>query len=132
YEAAVAEYKKALSAAKSLKIKGEAFRSLGLVTTFMSDYTLALEYDMQALKASEAAKDRKGQAAVLSNIGIIYYDLKQARKAIGYYEKARVINQEMGNLAYLSNNLGNLGNCFSMIGEVDQVRMLRTVVHAKV
>ncbi|RZJ70394.1 tetratricopeptide repeat-containing sensor histidine kinase [Flavobacterium sp.] len=120
YPGGVEEYKKGLKIVKSKKVKGECLRSLGLVQTYMGNYTEALENDMLALKSSEEAGDRKGQAAVLSNMGIVYYDLGDIKKAVQYYDRARVINEQMGNLTYLSNNLGNLGNCYSELRQYDK------------
>ena len=49
----------------------------------------------QALVISREIGDRRGEGADLGNLGLVYADLGEVQKAIGYYEQALVIAREI-------------------------------------
>ena len=70
-----------------------------------------------ALSTAREIGDRRGEGAVLGNLGVAYSDLGESRKAIGFYEQRLVIARELGDRRGEGNALGNLGNAYSDLGE---------------
>jgi len=61
--------------------------------------------------------DRRGEGAVLGNLGSAYADLGETRRAIEYHEKALAIDREIGDRRGEGQDLGNLGNAYADLGE---------------
>ena len=62
-------------------------------------------------KSHREIGDRRGEGNALGNLGSAYFQLGDARRAIGYYEQALVISREIGDRRGEGNALGNLGTC---------------------
>jgi tetratricopeptide (TPR) repeat protein len=69
-----------------------------------------------ALSAARRLGDRLGKEVHLGNLGTVYADLGDARRAIGYYEQALEIARQIGNRRHEGNHLGNLGNTYFLLG----------------
>lgn len=74
----------------------------------------ALENFFAALEMNETHfPDRKeSRANYLSNIGLIYQELRQFDKAIGYHEQALAIRRELGLINGQAISFANLGACY--------------------
>lgn len=74
-----------------------------------------------ALKIAWTAEDYLDmQGRHLSDLGIAYGALGQEKKAIGYYEKALVIQREIGDMQGEGNQLCNLGVDYWALGQVEK------------
>ncbi|MFZ2643662.1 MAG: tetratricopeptide repeat protein [Verrucomicrobiia bacterium] len=69
------------------------------------------------LAAAREIGDRRSECAALGNLGIAYYSLGDARKAIEYYEQQLVIAREIGDRRGEGNALGNLGLAYAALGD---------------
>ena len=70
--------------------------------------------------ASASLGDRRGNGAVLGNLGLAYAALGEVDKAITYHKQALEISREIGDLRGEGNGLGNLGNAYYRLGEVEK------------
>ncbi|MFT4526099.1 MAG: adenylate cyclase [Bacteroidia bacterium] len=61
--------------------------------------------------------DKKGIAASLSNIGIIYNDQSDYPKALDYYQRSLVIREEIGDKKGIAGSLNNLGIIYQVQGD---------------
>lgn len=97
-----------------------SLNNLGVFATIKANYPKALDYYFKALKiceelmnrsdpAAENVKAKTGIANLLGNIGIVYYEQKDYKKALTYYLKALKINEELKNKHGIALNLGNIG-----------------------
>ncbi len=89
--------------------KGIAYNLLGINYEGQSAYAKALDAYFESLKWNEAASNKKGEAASLSNIGNVFNAQGELGKALEYYQRALEINRELGNSTYMAVNLGNMG-----------------------
>jgi tetratricopeptide (TPR) repeat protein len=80
-------------------------------------YTQWLE---EALIAAREIKNKAAECAHLGNLGIVFKDLGDHRKAIEYYNQALKISKEIGNRLLEGNMLGNLGNTYSILSEIQR------------
>ncbi|HLN52629.1 MAG TPA: hypothetical protein VK212_02905 [Lentimicrobium sp.] len=108
---------KAMSYAREQKNE----RVVGKVKTVLANYHLAKnEFDdankclMDALLILEKHGTKKDIANVLNGFGLLYYDLKEPGKAIGYYNRVIQLSKEPGQkrqeaVAYL-----NISNCYRL------------------
>ncbi len=67
--------------------------------------------------AARRVKDRRGEGAALGNLGLAYFALSDARKAIEFYEQALTIDREIGDRRGEGAALGNLGNAYAALGD---------------
>jgi K+-sensing histidine kinase KdpD len=65
----------------------------------------------------EEEGDKKSIATALNNIGLVFYHLKDHKKAIEYYQKAIEIKKEISDLRDLDRIIINLGLCYNQIKE---------------
>jgi len=69
------------------------------------------------LKISREIGDRRGEGNRLGNLGLVYSDLGEPRKAIEYYVQALKISREIDDRHGEGYHLGNLGLVYSDLGE---------------
>ncbi|OFY67300.1 MAG: hypothetical protein A3H98_02265 [Bacteroidetes bacterium RIFCSPLOWO2_02_FULL_36_8] len=69
----------------------------------------ALEYAQRALELAENTKWKKGIAATLGNVGLVYWNQGDYPKALEYYFRALKIDKELGNKNGIAGHLGNIG-----------------------
>jgi tetratricopeptide (TPR) repeat protein len=74
------------------------------------------------LLAARALQDRGNEGAWLGNLGIAYRNLGQSQQAIGYYEQALAIAQEISDRRSEGAWLGNLGIAYRNLGQSQQAR----------
>jgi len=65
-------------------------------------------------------ENKQVHGAVLGNLGNVYRDLGEQRKAIEYYEQALKISKEAGNRRLEENQLGNMGIVYDNLGETEK------------
>jgi tetratricopeptide (TPR) repeat protein len=70
-----------------------------------------------SLNAAKQLKKRSSEGAHLGNLGLVYDDLGETRKAIKYHEQALAIHRDIGDKQGESANLGNIGNAYAHLGE---------------
>ena len=104
----------ALLLAKKIKnIDGQA-KSLGtiaIIYRLTGNFPLALEYNLKRLKLIEKSSSIRKYAGTLANIGFVYVNLEEYRKALEYYYKADSVMRQTDVIDDLNFNLAlNLGD----------------------
>jgi CHAT domain-containing protein/tetratricopeptide (TPR) repeat protein len=61
--------------------------------------------------------DKKGEAAALENIGIVYAEIRQPQKALQYYEQALLLYRALGDRGGEAGTLTNIGLVYADIGQ---------------
>ena len=61
---------------------------MGIIYSEQKKYDLALKRFQDALQIHTTAKNNEGIAAGLSNIGNVYFNIKENEKALDFFEKA--------------------------------------------
>ena len=103
--------------ASLLHLEADALRGLGNVALCQSDYAGARDYYGQSLHLYGEIGNRRGEGAILCNLGITYADLGDVRKAIEFYEQALQIEIDIGDRKAQGNILGNLGEAYIALGD---------------
>jgi tetratricopeptide (TPR) repeat protein len=84
------------------------FDTLGCRTEWVSSHLVALD-------STRRAGDRRGEAWVLNNLGLVHDQLQQG-EAIGFYEEALAIRQEIGDRRGEAQTANNLANAHLQFG----------------
>ena len=94
---------------------------LGFSNSFMSRFDKALEYHLAAYSKAEELNNREFIATSLSNIGLVYYKLKDYEKALNYFNESRKVKDLMNEIDYASRM--NMSLCYSYLGDFVKARM---------
>ncbi len=73
-----------------------------------------------ALKAARQIKDRKGEGAVLGNLGIAHKSLGETKKSLECHEQSLAIAREVGNRRGEGNASSSLGMAHKNLGEYEK------------
>jgi tetratricopeptide (TPR) repeat protein len=91
--------------------------SLGMARTGLGQYGLARAHYQQALALAQEWP--QGRAAILGNLGIVYYLRGQLDEAERHYASSLQINRELGNRHGEGIRLGNLAGIYHTAGEFE-------------
>jgi two-component system NarL family sensor kinase len=94
-----------------LKEEGKIYNNLGVSYLQLSDNSLALKYQLAALKIREKLNDDIGLESSNNNIGNIYFAILEDDKAFSYYKKAL----QYANKLNLDVELGKIYNNISCV-----------------
>ncbi len=92
----------------------------GQVEYVRSNYSDAIVYFKQALKANQLIGIKRNVSYSLNGIGMCYYEQGKYPKAIEYYTKSMLIDKEENDLAGVSACLNNIANVYADQGEHDE------------
>lgn len=115
---------KNLSVLKEGKIKTAFIRYFSMAVTNegvilserMGDNEGAMQKYRLSLKLSRYADDKKGEAAVLNNMGSIYEGWESTDSAICYYDQSLKLSMAIGDKEGIANSLNNIGSVYSKKG----------------
>lgn len=104
--------------------------NIGRVHKMLSDYPMALEYYQKALIINEQLGNKRSLAVNYLNIGVIFSELLDSAcillgiapadkylKASEYYQKALIINEQLGNKVGIAYCLNNIGEAHAQLGD---------------
>jgi len=100
--------------------KGDLFLDVGARLFNFSYFPLALASWEHALKYLIENKDKAGESACCTNLGVAYANLGDLKKAIKYHEDSLKINKEIGDIAGESACYGNLGVAYRNLGDFNK------------
>lgn len=86
-----------------------ALRNIGVAYRNMSNYDMALEYLLNALRMRREIGDRNDIADSLHHMGIVYDYLNNLDKALEYHHEALAIQTETGYREGIADSLHNIG-----------------------
>ncbi|MDG5492040.1 DUF2225 domain-containing protein [Psychroserpens sp. SPM9] len=118
FEKAIENFEKALQFYNSIDdLDGVAKckNAFGVLYHYKGDTQQALKYYEEALKLKEKL-GIKNNEGLLYNIGNIYADTGEYKKALENFEKALKINRETNDSQGILNNLNSIGNVYYMQG----------------
>ncbi len=82
--------------------------------------TTALTTFQQALALARQTKDRRGEATILNNLGLIYNSVGQPQRALEFYQQALPIIREVNDRTGEAITLSNIGLVYNNIGQPQQ------------
>jgi tetratricopeptide (TPR) repeat protein len=111
YKEAFEHYERALvmSRAGGRKSEVDILGAMGNAALEQGDYPKALEYQYQSLAAVEAMDDPLRRSVVLSNIGRIYAEVQDLKRADLFLERSSILKKEIQDSSGLSSILSNRG-----------------------
>ena len=98
---------------------GNAFRIIGLSYLLRGDYDVAVDNLLHSYSIFEQLNDSLMMVQVLSNLGVVYKNLKDYERSIEYYEKALNMAQPDDTLG-LSKLYNNIGVVKQRLGKFDE------------
>src|SRR5206468_7413413 len=96
----------------------------GQAAHLMSDDAAALAFYTQALALAREIHDRRGEAAVLNNLGLLQQTKGEADQAEQNLQRALALNSELGERRAMASNLSNLGTMSEKRGRWAEARSL--------
>jgi hypothetical protein len=111
--------KDAALAAKNDTLIAGAEQVLGVVEGMRGNYSTSLQHFLPALVVFEKYGMTKRQAMLLSNIARVILAQQRYREAIGYLQRARLLDQQDHNDYGVASGLMNLGIIYRQLGILD-------------
>ncbi len=96
--------------AKANNLQGTYFYNTG-------DYTRSMESNIKSLDLMKEINDKKGIAAALSNIGVLYKIQGDLTKAIDFYSQSLKIKEELGDQKGIGVSYNNIGSIYNSLGD---------------
>jgi ATP/maltotriose-dependent transcriptional regulator MalT/DNA-binding SARP family transcriptional activator len=100
-------------------IRGDVLRCIGLCYFHKGNLNQALNYLEDALKVLQSADDRKNEAIVQMEIGLVFENLGDYSNAKDGYLKALFYWEQAENPLWLANLLNNLGVLYQLMGDYE-------------
>lgn len=88
----------ALMLAERIKYEGGQSKSLGtlaIIFRLIGNFPLALEYNLKRLELVEKTNNQKSLASALINIGFVYVNQEEYKKALEYYYRADSVLKQL-------------------------------------
>ena len=98
-------------------IKAEALRNIGICLRLQGKLTEALTWLEQSLNTSMSIKDRKNEAIIRLELGLLYENLGDYAQAREMYLSSLEYWEKVDNASWLSNILNNLGVLQHLMGD---------------
>ena len=102
---------------KDIALRAEVFHIKGMTLHRIRKFTDANNWYHKALVLRKKAKDQRGTAITLNNIGLVYFDTDHWNKAIEYYEQALTIKRELHDYKSITATLENIGAAYQSLGD---------------
>ena len=122
-------YQRAFDLAKDLNDKNRMasiLNATGLTHYFRSEYDLAIEKQIEALRCLENTSDKMLLSRVYSNMGMVYSRIGEYRKSINYYKVAAAILEKEGGTSGIKKNAINyngIGVSYYNLDMIDSSRI---------
>lgn len=92
----------------------------GMKNELSSDYLLAIEAIIEAVKILESKNDRKKLAVAYNNLAINYWKINNKELHLEYLQKAVSLNLELSNTYHLVMNYNNLGVYYKGVDDLEK------------
>ena len=120
-------FQKALSLSRTHDFKNievMCINNLGMFCWNNGGFKEAIQYFHEALNFSQKhnPKNDKGQSIYLNNIGLIYQELNQFKKATDFHEKALAIRLKYDLTKDIAKSYNNLGICHKNLSQLDKAK----------
>lgn len=96
------------------------FSSIASIHSRWGDYSVALENFIRAYEIFDSLKAEANMARTLLRIGNLFWFQKDYKNAISYYERSKTISDKIGDAIVSNYAFGNIGLCFSQLGEYEK------------
>jgi tetratricopeptide (TPR) repeat protein len=138
YQKALKHYHDALTIQTELKEKrGDILGNIGLVYNTLGEYQKSLDFHQQALglhrniveqldETADKQTELVAQQAVsndLSNLGIVYDNLGQYKKALSFYKQALAIKKDIADQHGMAKVLSNMGTGYKHLSDYPKAQM---------
>jgi tetratricopeptide (TPR) repeat protein len=123
YNEAIPLFTKSLEIAKTqniLRLQAHCLERLASIHLYTDDPYLALNLYYESLSISEKVADSSGIARVYNILGFYKGQSGQFDSGVAYLNKARLINQRLGDRRNEIENLGNLGYVYRTNGKLEE------------
>lgn len=101
-----------------------SLRLKGIYEELESDYESAINYYLQSLEAARKLRSLEYETAALSDLAILYANIKEPEKAKEFYLQVLKIEEKKGDLHSLVNTYNNLSVIYSRLNKLDSARLL--------
>lgn len=102
------------------KIAATAYRSKGVASYFLGNYSQALKLFQTSLKMSEDVGDRAGSSSSYAWMGNTYYSKGDFEKALQFLLSALKLQEELGNKVIIAGAMNGIANIYHIRKEVNK------------
>ena len=103
--------------------------TLGILYTFMGDFTKGLEYGLESEKIAENLEDTSDfMGRLYNNIGITYEATKNWKKSIEYYRKALREEEKHGDISLINSIATNIAKITSLTDPKSSIAFIESIM----
>lgn len=117
YIAAIHDHEEALNIFRKLNYSigiQNSYNNMGVIFLALNDYPRALDAFLNANRVSPPATALL-QASIITNIGLVYKNLKEYQKALSYQQAGLKKYQLLGDKRGIANTLGNIATLYDFL-----------------
>lgn len=103
--------------------KAECHKILSYCYWRFSDYSLAMDHALRALRLFRILKDPKGEADSLNNLGAVYMFQKDHAKRLECNLKCLAIREKLGDPEDISGSMNNIGETYMDMGDLESAEL---------
>ncbi|HMO62796.1 MAG TPA: tetratricopeptide repeat protein [Ferruginibacter sp.] len=107
-----------------------AYLNVGSEWQYLSDFTLAADYYLQAKKLAEEINDQRLQRISNNNLASVFIELQEFEKGKQYAEKSLLIAKELKNEYAVSSSMYNIATAYMHLGQYNKALELYKEIEA--
>lgn len=104
---------------ENLSYSGQSLQLMGKISYHLGNYPQALSHYQESMRDYQKIDDRKKEAELLGDIGLLYYYNKRTDQTLAFYTQALHIYKDLKDENGIANILGRIGHLYEKQQQYD-------------
>lgn len=122
HDEAIQYFDSALKLARELELQPQillVINNLGGEYAYKGNYAMALKEYLSGIELAERYQNKQQLSILNENIANLYISQKDFEQGMLFYNRVKIINQEIGNPTFMAETMSNMASAYADMGELD-------------